>query len=123
MKIIPILLTIVFFASCESAKKKLSDEIALSESKLFSDSVKSLNVDESNNVLNNYLLYADKYKEDTISADYLFKAADLANGLRRPKESIAIFDRLMTSFPEYRKSPTALFMQAFIYETDRKSVV
>ena len=23
----------------------------------------------------------------------------------------------MTSFPEFRKSPTALFMQAFIYET------
>ncbi len=111
------LLIIVFFASCESAKKKLSEDIAKGEARLFSDTVKSLNVDESNNVLNNYLVYADKYKEDTMSAEYLFKAADLANGLRRPKEAIAIFDRLRTTFPEYRKSPAALFMQGFIYET------
>jgi len=111
------LLIVVFFISCESARKKLSDEIAKGEARLFSDSVKSLNVDESNNVLNNYLVYADKFKDDTLSAEYLFKAADLANGLRRPKEAIAIFERLRTSFPDYRKSPAALFMQGFIYET------
>ena len=118
IKSIPLLLLVVlFFASCESAKKKLADEIAMGEKRLFSDSLKSLNVDESNNVLNNYLVYADKYKDDSVSANFLFKAADLANGLHRPKESIAIFERLITSFPENRKSSSALFMQAFIYET------
>jgi outer membrane protein assembly factor BamD (BamD/ComL family) len=116
-RIIITLLIVVLFASCESAKKKLSDEIAKGEARLFSDSVKSLNIDESNNVLNNYLVYADQFKDDTLSAEYLFKAADLANGLRRPKEAVAIFERLRTSFPEYRKTPAALFMQGFIYET------
>ncbi len=120
MKLIPLLLVFIFFTSCESAKKRLSDEIKSGESKLFSDSVKALNVDESNTVFNNYLVYADTYRDDTTSAAYLFKAADLANGLNRPKESIAIFERLRTSFPDYRKSPAALFMQAFIYETSLK---
>ena len=117
MKIIPFLLVIIFFTSCESSKKKLSNEIKAGELKLFGDSVRTLNVEESNAVFKNYLVYADTYKNDTVSADYLFKAADLASGLNRPKESIAIFERLRTNFPDYRKSPSALFMQAFIYET------
>jgi TolA-binding protein len=116
-KIIYAIVIFSFLVSCKSAKEKLSEEITMGEAKLFSDSLKSLNVDESNNVLNNYLIYADKFKDDTLSANYLFKAADLANGLHRPKEAIAIFDRLRTSFPNYRKAPAALFMQGFIYET------
>ena len=117
MKQILFLLIAISFVSCNSAKKKLADEIKSGEAKLFSDSVRSLNVDESNNVLNNYLVYADTYKDDTTSASYLFKAGDLSNGLQRPKEAIAIFERLRTSFPKYRKTPAALFMQGFIYET------
>lgn len=115
------LLAILFisfsFGACKSAKEKLTDEIAKGEARLFNDTVKTLNVEESNNVLNNYILYADQYKDDTLAASYLFKAGDLANGLRRPKEAIAIFDRLRTNFPDYRKSAVALFMEGFIYET------
>lgn len=117
MKLIPLLLLIILLISCESARKKLSNEIKIGESRLFSDSVKALNVDESNTVFNNYLLYADTYKDDTTSAAYLFKAADLVNGLNRPNEAIAIFERLRSLYPDYRKSSAALFMQAFIYET------
>ena len=114
---IAILLMALSIGACKSGKEKLVDDIAKGEARLFSDTVKTLNVDESNNVLNNYLVFADKYKDDTLSASYLFKAGDLANGLRRPKEAIAIFERLRTSFPDYRKSAAALFMQGFIYET------
>jgi tetratricopeptide (TPR) repeat protein len=116
-KTIVMLLIVVSIGACQSAKEKLSNEIASGEARLFSDTVKTLNIDESNNVLNNYLVYADKFKDDTLSAAYLFKAGDLANGLRRPKEAIAIFERLRTSFPDYRKSAAALFMEGFIYET------
>lgn len=119
-KLILFALFVFIFVSCETAKDKLANEIKLGEAKLFSDSVKALNIDESNTVFNNYLVYADTYKDDTSSANYLFKAADLANGLSRPKESIAIYERLRISFPEYRKASSALFMQAFIYETSIK---
>ena len=117
MKYISIILLAVAITSCESAKKKLADQIKASETKLFNDSMKVLNLQEANAVYKNYILYADTYKEDTSSADYLFKAADLANGLNRPKESIELFERLRNSFPQYRKSSSALFMEAFIYET------
>jgi tetratricopeptide (TPR) repeat protein len=116
-KILLIFFLIVTLGACRSDREKLINDIATGEAKLFSDTVKSLNIEESNNVLNNYIVFADKFKDDTLAASYLFKAGDLANGLRRPKEAIAIFERLRTSFPDYRKSAAALFMQGFIYET------
>jgi TolA-binding protein len=116
------LTTLFFFASvlmfsCKPAKEKLSDDIKSSEAKLFADSMKSLNKDVANDVLLKYVAFADKYKDDTLSAEYLFRAGDLANGLHRPEESIALYERLRVNYPDFRKAPAALFMQAFIYET------
>ncbi len=116
-KHLSIILIALTIASCDSAKEKLMAEISKGELKLFNDTTKTLNPEVSNNVLNNYLAFADTYKDDTTSAAYLFKAGDLANGLGRPEEAITIYERLRTTFPDYRKSATALFMQAFIYET------
>jgi TolA-binding protein len=117
MKYFSALIIIIFLASCQSEKEKLAKEIMEGESKLFNDSVKALNVKESEKVLKGYLQYADNYKDDTASANYLFKAGDLSQGMHHPEEAIAIYERLRVSYPDYRKSAAALFMQGFIYET------
>jgi outer membrane protein assembly factor BamD (BamD/ComL family) len=117
MRITVVLMALALLASCQSKKDKLADEIKTGEAKLFNDSVKMLNTVTANQVYQKYILFADTYKEDTASAAYLFKAADLANGLRRPKESVQIYERLRTTYPTYRKSAAALFMEAFLYET------
>lgn len=103
--------------SCKSERQKLSEEITSGEEKLFNDSSKTLNTDVANDVLRKYIAYADANKDDTLSVNYLFRAGDLANGLHRPEEAIAIYERLRVSYPESKKSSVALFMEAFIYET------
>ena len=92
-------------------------DIKNGETKLFGDSVKELDKNVASEVFKNYIHYADTYKEDTSSASYLFKAADLSNGLGRPLEAIKIYERMRKLYPDYRKSSVALFMQGFIYET------
>lgn len=113
--ILVLLVTLVF--SCKSSQKKLAEEILSDESKLFNDLSKSLEKDVANNLLKKYVLYADTYKDDTLSPVYLYKAGDLANGLRHPEEAIALYERLRVSYPDNKKAPTSLFMQGFIYET------
>jgi outer membrane protein assembly factor BamD (BamD/ComL family) len=112
-----VLLFACILVSCKPPKVRLTDEIKAGEQMLFSDSTMSLNVVEANKVFLNYLKYSDTYPGDTLSADFLFRAGDLSNGLNRPKEAIALFNRLRTQYPDYRKAPAALFMEAFIYET------
>lgn len=103
--------------SCKSPRERLLDEIHSGEEKLFLDSAKRLNESVATGVLLNYIKYADTFGSDTLSADFLFKAGDLANGLNRPMEAITYFDRLVKDYPEYKKAAAALFMKAFIYET------
>jgi outer membrane protein assembly factor BamD (BamD/ComL family) len=117
MRILIVLFIITGFCACQSNKEKLSDEIKTGEKVLFNDSAKTLNIQKAEEVFGKYIQYADSYKDDTLSAAYLFRAADLSNGLRRPKEAIEIYERLRATYPDYRKSAAALFMEGFIYET------
>ena len=111
---------IIALGACKPAHEKLSDEIFKQEAVLYSDTNKSLNAEEANKVYSNYLKYVKAYPNDTLSPDFLFKAADLANGLKRHEESVNLFARLINEYPEFRKSPAALFMQAFVLETEIK---
>ena len=69
-----------------------------------------------------YLKFADKYADDTLCANYLFKAADLSNGLHDPKSTVEILDRLLIKYPTHPKCAPALFLQAFVYDTELKLV-
>jgi TolA-binding protein len=116
-----ILSLISFCFSCSQNKEKFAEEIKRGESKLFNDSIKSLNKDEANKVYLNYLKYVEIFPKDSLSPEFLFKAADLANGLNRHEESVKLFERVRNEYPEYQKTSTALFMEAFIYETELKN--
>ena len=116
-----ILICIIAFASCKPSKEKFADEISKGEAVLYSDTNMRLNVEEANKVFSNYLKYVENYPKDTLSPDLLFKAAELANGLKHHEESIKLFSRLVIEYPDFRKAPAALFMQAFVLETEIKN--
>jgi tetratricopeptide (TPR) repeat protein len=116
MRALLILITVALLASCQSKQEKLREEIRAGESKLFNDTVKMLNAVAANETYNKYILYADTYKDDS-AANYLFRAADLTNGLRRPKESITIYERIRKDYPNFNKAAACLFMEGFLYET------
>ena len=59
----------------------------------------------------------EKYPADSLSPEFLFKAADLANGLGRSQESIAMLESLRKSYPKHPRAGTGLFLEGFIYET------
>lgn len=108
---------LMVFYSCKSEKQELVDNIKAGEEKLFSDSTLQLNDSVAIDVLHNYLSYTDKFKEDTLAGDMLFKAADLSNGLQNPKQAIELYSTFIQRYPKHQKVAAALFMQAFLYET------
>jgi TolA-binding protein len=103
--------------SCTSERERLIADIGEGEKKLFNDSTRELNQAVANKVLENYIYFADKFREDTLAPEYLFRAGDLANGLHNPRQAIEVHDRLIRDYPQFRKTAAAMFMQGFIYET------
>jgi TolA-binding protein len=104
--------------SCKSGKEKLQETIGSDEQKLFSDSTRMLNPQVAEEVFKSYKEYSDKYPDDTISAAYLFKAADLANGIKKYKDAVELYARFREKYPMHRKAAAALFLQAFINDNN-----
>jgi tetratricopeptide (TPR) repeat protein len=67
-------------------------------------------------ILLRYRDYISMNPRDSISAEYLFKAADLSLGVGNPEGSITHIDRLITDFPNFRKAPEMMLFKGFVYE-------
>ena len=61
--------------------------------------------------------YATNNPSDSLSPEYLFKALDVSLNLNNPQRTIGIADRLCKEYPDYAKTPVAMFVKGFVYET------
>jgi TolA-binding protein len=71
---------------------------------------------KASQLIDKYADYATKFPDDTASPNYLYKASDLSMNMRQPVETIDLFNRILTQYPDYEKAPTVLFLKAFVYE-------
>jgi outer membrane assembly lipoprotein YfiO len=124
MKIKLIVMVVVagvfLLVACKSRKEKLSDDIGTNEQKLFSDSTHALNNQAAEDLLKMYGEYSEKYPQDSLASAYLFKAADLSNGLRKYNEAIQLYSQFREKYPNDKKAAACLFLQAFIYDNNMK---
>ena len=119
-QIISVFAIVVTIASCTSDKQKMIQEISKSESELMNDTSLVLNVVKGKAMQDLYLKYADTYNTDTLCASYLFKAADLSNGMHDPNKAVELLGRMLQKYPTHPKCSDALFLQAFLYDTELK---
>src|SRR4051812_2109068 len=92
-------LTIIFGCGNNNEKLEIQKRITEGETVLLNDSSRQLNLVLSEKVLKDYINFADAYKDDSLSQEYLFKAGDLAHGLGKAQEAIQIFERLQREYP------------------------
>ena len=106
--------------ACKSEKQKLTEVIQANEHKLFNDSTKMLNPGVSDEQLTAYKEFANAFPDDSISPAYLFKAADLAHGMKKNREAIEIYKTFISKYPDHPKTAPSLFLEAFIYDSELK---
>lgn len=63
---------------------------------------------------------SDRNPADTLAADPLYKAAEVARGLNDSRQAADIYRKLYDRYPNYSKAPEALFMLAFTYDENLK---
>ncbi|GIV41320.1 MAG: hypothetical protein KatS3mg034_0630 [Vicingaceae bacterium] len=126
-KLIYFLLSLTVFVSCNlsETKKKLEEEdkkkrLATIEqlNKEYNESFKLGKPDEGKaaSLLRNYLDYSEKYPEDSLSPDFLFKTAQLAISLRRFDEGVKYLQKFRTLYKDHPLDPMVLFTLGFTYE-------
>jgi outer membrane protein assembly factor BamD (BamD/ComL family) len=123
LTVIFVFIILLGLPGCEStASKEKKEEASMEEQiealreEVFSQENVKLDRRKALDLINLYVKFAETYPNDPQSPDFLFKAADISINLRRPAKTIQLFDQLMTSYPDYEKVPTALFLKGFVYE-------
>jgi tetratricopeptide (TPR) repeat protein len=108
------LFTSLALLSCSSSRNEMSDKIAKMESDL--KLVQKVDSNEVLELLSAYQNFASKYANDSLSPDYLYKAAGLAVSFNRGTQAIELYETVIHNYPEYKKIPECYFMEAFAYE-------
>jgi outer membrane protein assembly factor BamD (BamD/ComL family) len=116
-----IVASIILIFSCKTpSKEKLIQEITQSENELFRYNQDELSFDsaKAEKLINNYERFAANHKDDTMAAEYLFRAADLYRYLNKPLHSLKIYDRIINEFASSPRAPYSLFLKGFLYENE-----
>jgi outer membrane protein assembly factor BamD (BamD/ComL family) len=108
------LVTLFTITSCSNPKKKLNDNISTLEKELYVS--QSLDKSKGENLINLYAEFAKQFPEDTASANYLYKAAEISMNLQLGVKAIGYYDDLLSAYPNYSKKAECIFLKAFIYE-------
>lgn len=117
------LMGLIFLAACgpTGQKKQLLESIAAGEKKIFADSASTIpDQNTGMEMIQAYTDYANQFPDDTASAEFLFKGAEIAMNMKMSGMAIDYYRRIMESWPTYSKVPYCLFLQAFILENDLK---
>lgn len=111
---ISILISAVVNSCTTISKEKQIDSINSLEKELFSES--NPNRDKGIQLIDSYVNFSNQYPKDTLSALFLFKAAEIAMNLQLGNQSINYYDRIISDFPTFYKTAECIFLKAFIYE-------
>jgi len=103
---------------CTSEKEKLEKQIKANEEKLFNDSTKMLDPKVASEELEAYKKFVSAYPTDSASPGYLFKAADLAHGLRKSHDAVRLYKDFISNYSNHTKIATSYFLLAFVYDND-----
>lgn len=103
-------------SSSEAEKTSLNSQIQSLEKKLFGQDA-NYNDQDARKLMQLYLRYADSLPADSVSPDYLFKAADISLYQQTGQQTVGILDQLITEYPGHRHHPMSVFLKAFVYDT------
>jgi outer membrane protein assembly factor BamD (BamD/ComL family) len=110
-KIVVILFALTALAACQSPKEKALAEIKALEA---NDSIFSPQQIEK--VKAAYIDFANKYPDDELAPEFLFKAGQRCNVTADHGRAIELFQQVINTYPKHKTAEDALFLQAYVYE-------
>lgn len=112
-----LLVFLTLFSSTDFSSKEVKKENIKELEAKFYPTRSFINRDLAIELVQAYNDFAKKYSEDTLAAEYLFRAGEISMNINMARRAIQYFDRISNNFPEYKKVPYCVFLQAFIYDT------
>jgi len=125
MKRNTVLLLAVFLGiltGCSPSREKRINQINGMEKRLFAPDSYSFNKEKADSLVAMYLDFIADNPKDTLSAGYLFKAANIVMNSGDGNKALGYFDQYIRDFPDGQKVSMCLFFKGFVYENMLKDL-
>ena len=115
-RILFVLFLAVAMMSCNNQEKERTNILELEKNMVDGNGV--LNAASADKLIESYMNYANKFPNDEMSPDFLFKAVDIsvAYNALNPQKTIDITNVLIDNYPDFEMTPMAMFIKGFVYE-------
>ncbi|TSA25215.1 MAG: hypothetical protein D4R67_10530 [Bacteroidetes bacterium] len=110
-----ILLNLAILTGCGPSKSKMEQQISVMEEHLF-NAESGFSRAGADSLIKLYCDFAIEWPNDSLAPAYLFKAATMAMNLQDAQVSLALFDQVRASYPNFEKIPLCLFFTAYVQE-------
>jgi outer membrane protein assembly factor BamD (BamD/ComL family) len=112
-------ISLFLLVSCTNKRDKITKDIQQKESKLFSGgNAYNLKTPEVQCLIDKYELFANTFPDDTASAGYLYKSADLYIGIKNYKAAAKSYEKVIHDYPKYSKMSYCIFLAGFNAENN-----
>jgi outer membrane protein assembly factor BamD (BamD/ComL family) len=112
-----LLLLIPFlFTSCGPSREKSVKEINAMEKRLFSPNSTSFDKAKWDSLIAKYEAFSKRFPDDSLVPAYTFNAANIAMNMNDGQKALALFEQIITKYPNYKKAPLCLFFKGYVYE-------
>ena len=98
-----------------NAQQELLDKIEMLHNRVDEAGDEAL-VSDQHELMLSYQEFGNTYGDHPQAAEYYFKAAEIAYGMRKFEHAVTLFTKVFEGYPEFDKRATSLFFIAFIHE-------
>ncbi len=120
--IFPLLIAMVILSACNSSVKLHSEKIKELEDVVYAEKNSIPEKNKAKELISLYREHFLKYSSDTSNADYLFKAAELSNFVQDYRQSVNLYDTIISNFPDYKRAGDCMFLKGYVYDTHMQRI-
>jgi TolA-binding protein len=107
-------------ATTQLTKEQLLDSIHGQETRMSKS--KTYDPAEALGAMRLYVEYSNRFPKDTMTAEYLFRASDIAQGTGNYQQAAEYLEIILSEHTGYRNYPDACFAAALVYDNYLENV-
>ncbi len=107
---------VVVITSCTPSREKSVLKIQDLEKRLFAPEAVSFDKAKADSLMTLYVTFVKDNPKDSLSPDYLFKAAGIAMNSGEGSKALNWYNQFLKDYPEHANAAMSLFFKAFVYE-------
>lgn len=112
--------TLALACTHQLTREEQIEQVEALEDSLFVNPASAVEEATASRMIGLYTAFADAYPADSLAPSYLLKAADVATNALLTDQAIALFDRIIKDYPDFKDVPICYFMRGQAYEQNQQ---